>query len=480
MIKGLASHKRINKESFFSILFSGLAAVISIATTFFIAKPLGTEQYGKIQYWLGIINTLSLFLVFGFPTFFAKNAQFAKDKKAFFSQFFYCIDILSAAILPFFFLICFFGLSGLEKNVLLIFILFFCSFWTAIGAIIGPFLIGDGKPGLGIFLESFLPRFLLFIPSAILAAFSLGRELTNLYLYIFLASYSVSYIPFLCLTIRKTKIVFQKEKALPLIVFFILNFSSNIQSNLSKIILGEISKTYDVVGVFSLSLQIITMGTLFSGVITSVSRPTFSRLSQEKDLNGLFNFFQKILRINCYIAIPFLMAFVIEAKQVLQLFGTDYAAYPLMMVLLGIAYLLNNISGPVGTMLVMSGHEKLELVNSITSMTIFFVLGIILAHVNVYGLPIAILASSFIAFIQKNIEIRQIFHKNPYTFPLVSHIVLLLAFSGICFYDLTFITSGSYWLIANIVVGLGLIVLFFVSSPQKDYRFFQKEGNSHD
>jgi O-antigen/teichoic acid export membrane protein len=81
-------HNRVNKDTVLPIIFSGLSAVISIATTFLIAKPIGTEKYGNVQYYVGIINTLGLIMTYGFATFLSKESQFQSGKKAFFSKFF--------------------------------------------------------------------------------------------------------------------------------------------------------------------------------------------------------------------------------------------------------------------------------------------------------------------------------------------------------------------------------------------------------
>jgi O-antigen/teichoic acid export membrane protein len=473
-------HNRVNKDTVLPIIFSGLSAVISIATTFLIAKPIGTEKYGNVQYYVGIINTLGLIMTYGFATFLSKESQFQSGKKAFFSKCFLWMCCLAAATLPVFLLVGTFALSGLHQNFWLVVCLFVCGFLLATCSLIGPFLIGIHKASLGVLFETFLPRLLLFVASVAFVGFSAYDAFVNNYIYIYIVAFGAITIPFLFVCLRKPlSLKISKTQIASISVYFVLNASATIQSNLSKIILGEASSSFDTVGIFSLCLQIVTMGTLFSSVISSISRPDFALLGGGKDRDALFAYFRKITRINCYISIPFLMAFIIEAKNVLLLFGTDYAAYPLMMVLLGIGYLAFNLVGPLGTMLVMSGHEKIELINSISTILVFFVLGISLAKITVYALPIAIMVSDILSSIAKYVETLIIYKKNPYNWELLIHVILILCISGIVFYSLTFITSGTYFLLANVVFGIVLICGFLFITPFKDdkYFFFRKKSD---
>jgi O-antigen/teichoic acid export membrane protein len=262
---------------------------------------------------------------------------------------------------------------------------------------------------------------------------------------------------------------------LDLSVFFVLDLSATIQSYLSRVLMNESSGNYSAVGIFSLSLQIIQIGSLFSGIITNISRPQFAKLAGSKD--ELLAFFNQITRINCYIAIPFLMAFIVQAPNVLSLFGQSYTEYPYMLIFLGIAYLVLNISGPIGTMLIMCGHEKMELLNTGASLLIYFILGFSLSHVTIYGLTIAILGMNIVSALTKIIEACKIFKRSPYSFKDILFIALLICLSGIIFLNLSFITSTTRWLIANVLVGSLTIVLFFVLTPYKNdkYFFFSKK-----
>lgn len=465
--------KKNNNSALFAIIFSAISAAISIATTFLVAKPIGSSKYGNVQYYIGIISTFSTIITFGFASFLVKNSQFEQQPKQLFTKCLILMTAFSVVLFPAFFLICYFFLSEINKDWLLILQLFACSYFTALCSIVGPYLIGLKKSALGILLETLLPRLLLFSASLVFVFLNAFDEFVVYYPLIYLCSFATVSLSFLPFVLKKpSKLQLSKKNFAALSIFFILNFSSTIQSNLSKIILGEASSSFDNVGIFSLCLQIVTMGTLFSGVITSIARPEFSNLAQKGDVSELFSYFRKVMRINCYIAVPFLIAFAVESKNILVLFGTDYAKYPLMMVLLALGFLASNISGPIGTMLVMAGHEKLELINALINMAVYFALGFGLAKQTIYGLPIAIIASNLVVSIVKYFECFYIYKKNPYSIELVLQISLMVAVSTIVFYDLSFVSSRSYWIILNILIGSSMILCNLFLSPHKDDRSF--------
>lgn len=239
---------------------------------------------------------------------------------------------------------------------------------------------------------------------------------------------------------------------------------------MGKVIGSEYYNSFAGVGAFSLSAQIVILATLFTGVITSMSKPVFSSLANDKE--KLILYFQKITRINSYIVIPFCMGFIVQSEFLLGLFGSSYAPFKEILILMSCGTLFASITGPNGSMLAMANHEKLEVINGITNIVVFITGAFAFVFLESTGLALATLVAAVVVNIIKLIEIFVVYRMNPYPLKLIAHLLILIAVSSLAFYLITFIPN-SYVLVAlDCVVGIGLIVLAFIVNPNKNDKYF--------
>ena len=96
---------------------------------------------------------------------------------------------------------------------------------------------------------------------------------------------------FIIILVRKTSFKFSKKEILTILAFFALNATYSLNTALGKVIGSEFYHVEEV-GAFSLSAQLVTLSTLFVSVITSMSKPVFSSLANDKE--KLILYFQKI------------------------------------------------------------------------------------------------------------------------------------------------------------------------------------------
>lgn len=466
---------KVKWQSLLPIIISTLTAVISILTTFFIAKPLGSEIYGKVQFYVGIIQVVSLVTSIGLPNIFTKKIQYEKDKKAYFTKWFVIVCAWSVIVYPVFFVIAFYLLTSFNQNVLAIALVACCSFATCISMLIGGYLLGDFKQAQSTFFENLLPKIIIFVASTIIIfVFSVKDNFPSFYLYIYLAIYSIISILFLSLLIRKTHLKFTKAEIYSLLAFFAISATYMLNNNLAKIIGGEYYQDFDLVGGYSLCVQLVAIASLFSNTVTTMSKPTFSSLSN--DTEKLLEYFRKITRINAFIVIPFCIGFIAQSKSILSLFGSDYTPYYGILIILCVGTLFSNLTGPNGNLLAMSGHEKIELINGIINLLTFLIFAFALKNVGINGLAISSLVAISLVNIIKFVETWIIYKKCPYTLKLIVHFSILLLISFSVFLLIDLIPNLYVKLSIDCVAGVGLIFLFNFVNPNKDdkYFFFKK------
>ncbi|MDY0143368.1 MAG: oligosaccharide flippase family protein [Bacteroidales bacterium] len=467
--------KAISWNKVFPILMSAGTALISIITTYFVAKPLGPVLYGELQYYLGVIQVLSLVSALGLSEFMVKNVQFSTDKKGFFSKWITLIAGWNIIILPVFFVIAFFALHTFNRNILLIMIVTVCAIFMCILNIVAAFFLGNFKQSKSMFFHNFLPKISLLLMSVILLyVCKFINEFTNYYMIGFFLIYGIISVAFLFKLYKKTELKFSKVEIISLISFFAISATYSLNSALAKIIGTEYYNQLDTVGAYALSVQIMGIGTLFSGTITSMSRPYFSLLSNDKE--KLMNYFRKITRINAYIVIPFCIAFIVQSKKVLSIFGSGFIPFYWILIILSIGTLISDLTGPNGSMLAMAGYEKIELINGIVNIVIFLLCAFFFKNLGISGLALATLAAIIGTNIMKFIEILFIYKNNPYNFSLFLHFLILILISALVFSIIGLINNIYLAIAIDAIAGIILIIMFNLINPHKDdkYFFFEK------
>lgn len=470
---------KINWTKFLPIFLSALSAIISLLTTLFIAKPLGTEKYGELQFYVGTIQTVSIVASIGLPNYLIKNSQNFVDKKASFTNFFVLSCCWSIIVYPVFFVIAFFGLNTFNKNSLLILISIACSFFYCLTLLIGAYFLGTFRQNLSILIENLIPRSLLFI-LCLFFLFAL-KKTTNFYyfyLFIYLFSYSVCSISFLFAFFKKTKFRLTKKELLSLLSFFSLSATYGLNTSLAKIIGSEFYKDLSDVGAYSLSVQIVSLADIFCGVINSMSKPYFSKYSKNK--SELLNFFRQITRINCYFVVPLCAGFIIQSKSILSFFGNDYAEHFIILILLTIGTLFSNVTGPNGSLLAMSGHEKIEILNGVINIISFLICSFSFSFLEHSGLALATLVAVLLTNLIKIIEIIKIYKMNPYNFSFVLHVFLIFGISFLLFFLIDFINNFYIKFGVDLILGIIFILFCFVFSPYKDDKYFFIKKNDYN
>ena len=171
---------------------------------------------------------------------------------------------------------------------------------------------------------------------------------------------SVSYIYSRLHAIQNSsQISFSKKELLrtsfPMLIIAIFSF---LQNNISIYFL-EIYTSTDQVGIFSVSLRLASLISLFLIAVNTISAPKFSELfwsNQHKELQKVIFYSSKLIFIFSILAAA---GIIIFSLSILKFFGSEFEQGRIVLIILIMGQIINSFTGSVGILLNMTGNQKL-------------------------------------------------------------------------------------------------------------------------
>lgn len=183
----------------------------------------------------------------------------------------------------------------------------------------------------------------------------------------------------------------------------------------------------DEVGIYFAALRTALLITLALSAFNTILSPMAAEAWGRSDRAALARVFTVSTRWTCAVVIPVAVATILLRHELMSAFGDDFvtptSGLVLLIILLG--RFVNGLTGGVGRMLIMTGHERVELADTILSITLL--LGGMLFAVPRFGLVgAAVVNAGVIAFINvlKLVQVRLYIGIQPYD---ASYLKLLAA-----------------------------------------------------
>lgn len=161
---------------------------------------------------------------------------------------------------------------------------------------------------------------------------------------------------------------------------------------LGQIVLG-IYGTPAEVSNFAVAQRISMLVSFFLMAINLVVAPKYARLYNSNDSVALKKLVALTGRINVAITIPIVSIVILFSESFFAYFGDGYDKASFALIILALGQLLNAITGSVGYLLSMTGHEKKMRNNSVASALFMLVLSFTL--IKFYGVNGAAVATAF-------------------------------------------------------------------------------------
>lgn len=251
--------------------------------------------------------------------------------------------------------------------------------------------------------------------------------------------------------------------------------------NIDKIMISEYLDLQSV-GIYKVSQNYTSLIKVFITPFIAFW-PIISKLYSENNIKAIEIEMKKIVWIMTYLVTPMFFIFLFLGDKLLLVFGEAYVSNEakVMLIILAFSFLIDALSGPIGSILTMTNYAKYILYNNIISLFLNIVLNYIL--IKVYGIigvaigtGISIIANNLISIIEVKVLLR-IFsynYKNLVqitTMSLFNYLICLILSNFIQFNNLYLhiIGFGSILYLSN-----GLIIV--INEKNKIKNFISERG----
>lgn len=136
---------------------------------------------------------------------------------------------------------------------------------------------------------------------------------------------------------------------------------------IDRIFLG-VFRTPEEVGVYQVASQLSLPILVVIAGFTSVVGPMVARIGRGADPTRLNQVFRVSTKWGLYLCLPLFLVTIFGARPLIDtIFGTEFLAAKVPLVILAAGQMINVATGPVGMILIMCGHHRLWLVTTASS-----------------------------------------------------------------------------------------------------------------
>lgn len=247
-----------------------------------------------------------------------------------------------------------------------------------------------------------------------------------------------------------------------------------------------ISKYLDLVnvGIFKVSQNYVALIGVFISPFIAFW-PIISKLYHEHKLLEIQEEMKKIVKVVTYLVIPMFFIFIFQSTSLLTIFGDFYATNEgkNVLVILAFSYLIDAISGPIGSILTMTKYAKFILYNSIISLLINVTLNyLLISKYGITGVAIATGTSIIVNNLLAIIEVKSLLGIFSYDLRNVIQITILSMINFIVGSGLSKVIHLQSHIAQIIVYGLSIyifnfFIILFVYRKEINKFLIKKEGN---
>ncbi|MDQ0162544.1 oligosaccharide flippase family protein [Aeribacillus alveayuensis] len=458
--------------SFVGRVLSSLLGYFSLIIT---VKIVGAFDFGLYNIALSIIAFVNILSVFGFENSLLRYIPLWKQKGKQYLEQKLNLSIAFVILLSFVFTLLLIFVSFPIGNLYNSFKLKYALIIMGLSITFNTFIVVSRAINQAFFYyrraivpEDFIRPISMFILLVILWTYSYftGEQLNFLLiavLYFFNTILSFVYaIKTLRLTLKEEELKFsvklnsfKLERELIQYTFYTFSITLILQFSytFTVLILGMILSPTEV-GYLSLSLKTVSFVSFILIAVNKVFGPRIADLYAKNQINELHKLYKETVRWILTFGTPICLWLVLESKNILHFFGTDFVKASASLIILSIGEFVNIAVGSVGYILMMSGNAALNLKVNIFSLIATIILTIVLTPIlGVNGSAIAISSGVILTNLLNLMFVRKMIGILPYSkkqYTIVASIILNIFF---------------YWFISNTVIHnmiISMISIFII------------------
>lgn len=454
------------KKGLSSFVFHFAGSIISILIQFLAARLLGVEEFGKANYLLGFASTIAIFFYFGIGFYLPKVFQNSStDKAKVFSTALITSLILFAGFSVFFAYFFRNKLSTVDLVVVLVIALL-----QYVLEYIRSYLIATSDADKASKFTNLYLRILNL--TSLLVLFFVFKNYFSLVISI-IFSHLIIVIPFIFRLYKKSKpslyILFSSKYfyIIQLLYFFLDQYSKVMQGDFFG--MGSVS-------LLSIALLVGASISMFSTNFANVGLPIFAKAYIANDINLMRRNYMLISRVNAFLILPIFLFVFINGRNLLGFINKDYQEGYMMLIFILCGVFFNSFVGPNGSVLLMTGKEKIEMLNGFLKLIVGLIVIYFLGTKYIWGLALALAISEVVSNSFKALELYYYFKILPFSFRTLLYILLLSIIQIIVFYlTMKFIDN----ILIAIFISILEIILFWILSFKfsinpEDVNFFSR------
>jgi O-antigen/teichoic acid export membrane protein len=227
----------------------------------------------------------------------------------------------------------------------------------------------------------------------------------------------------------------------------IIAFAQIMFLNMNKILIGIYHAPAEV-GIFNVVFLIGYQLPLLTGALVQSFSPSVSLLHHKKDFEDLERYYRTMARLNNLILFFPVLLIIAFNSELLSFFGPGFILGGEALALLAAVFFIDSIPGNLCKFFEITGYQKMESINSASSVLLNLSLGLLLIpHLGFKG---AIISVSLTMVIISAIRVAELLRKFGF-FPLTVEYSLFLVYA-VCASTVTYVCARYVGFIPRVVV----------------------------
>jgi O-antigen/teichoic acid export membrane protein len=257
----------------------------------------------------------------------------------------------------------------------------------------------------------------------------------------------------------ESPLLWNRQEARTLLVYCLPLAISNLFGVVAPrsdfLVLGYWATTKEV-GIYLAAVQTAAIISLVLGAFITGLAPIVSRAWSQQNWSRMRESYQAVSRLSITVALPIFCCLILFANEILAMFGPEFSAGTTALMLLAFAQIFSNATGSANTVLLMSGHSRLVMTNTIVmGVVLLAVTATIIPFGGISGAAIAASITLILTNVIRVIQVWRLHHVQPYTWELAKPIAAAAVASGI-----VFMLHNSAVMLPIPVLGLALGLLY--------------------
>ena len=425
------------KKSLLGFLLQSSGSVLAFLVQFYLAKEFGANEFGKFNYYYGIIGFTSIFLIYGFQYSVSKYKNDVNIQTETLNSF----SLLSLVVIPIAFV--YFYLNDFSETIIALLLIGIFSF--SLLEVFRILYTTNFKSNKAIFLKTWL--FNIFFLSIALTLNGKIESKNNLLLALVI-SYSLISFPIFFKKIKKINLSFDFiKKSFP---FFLIQLFYTSHLYLSKII-PSYYFGYNLIAGISIAILVSRVISLIGSTSSFILMPYFSDLFKENKVNEVIDSYKEIRGINSSFTLPLFAFILIYAEKILSYISEDYAEYNLILIIISMGAISPIVLGPNGTVILMTKSFKKEINSGIILVSTFLSISLLFGSLNILVIPLAFALAEIFASLYKVLIAKRILNFS-FNYKYYLKILFVIILNLYSFHIISQIQSNFLFLFLSILM----------------------------